>query len=285
MRLGIDRYIDRVRAQPDQRHHGAVGIRRSEIADGSAEVDPLAEILGIFRALGGKRGAHALEHLRPALGGVRAQNGCVEGHARPHVDGGELFQQRRVGLGGRVRLHQRVSRVEELRRRHGEHLVHGNKVVFLGICARRRGIVTARQIRRERKEPHLILNGVYVGQILVSGEHDAGNRPHRFGGHIHAGHVLGQLARPARERDGICARLIQHGGGVRPCVQKLHVAETIRFRQDVHHGFRADIKPRLRIEGIHIRRDDGAEGGVRQLLGMVDLVDGRAPRHASVRIG
>ena len=50
---------------------------------------------------------------------------------RAHVDGGEFLQQFLIRIGGRVDLHQSVSRIEKLCWRHGKHLVHGNKVIFL----------------------------------------------------------------------------------------------------------------------------------------------------------
>ena len=174
--------------------------------------------------------------------------------------------------------------VEKLLRRHGEYLLHRDEIVLRRIAPFRRSGQPG-GVGREGHQLHPALKRRHVRQVVRPGEHDAGDGPDRPGGNVDAPDALGQRALPARVGDGVGPGCFQHGGGVRPCVQKLHVAETIRFRQDVHHGFRADIKPRLRIEGIHIRRDDGAEGGVRQLLGMVDLVDGRAPRHASVRIG
>ena len=252
---------------------------------GLAVIDPLTEFLRILRAVGGKRGAKPLKHLRPALGSSFAQEGGVEGLTRAHVDGGEFLQQFLIRIGGRVGLHQSVSRIEKLCWRHGKHFVHGNKVIFLCVCPSRCGIGSTLRISRKRKQLHLLLNGIDIGQILVPGQHRAGDRPHRCGGHVHARHTVGQLALPSGKRDGISARLVQHGGGVRPRIQKLHIAEAIRFRQDVDHRLCADVKPCLRIDGIDVRRHDGAERGVRQLLCMVELIDGRTASHGSVRIG
>ena len=283
--LGIDRYVHGVGAKPHQRYHRAVGILRAEVADGLAVIDPLTEFLRILRAVGGKRGAKPLKHLLPVFRRVRAQNGSVKGHARAHVDGGELFKRFHIGLRRRIGLHQRVRRIEKLRRRHGKHLVYGNKVVFLFISSLGRGILAALHISRKRQELHLLLNGIDIGQILVPGQHRAGDRPHRCGGHVHARHTVGQLALPVGKCDGISARLVQHGGGVRPRIQKLHIAEAIRFRQNVDHRLCADVKPCLRIDGIDVRRHDGAERGVRQLFCMVELIDGRTASHGPVRIG
>ena len=283
--LGIDCHVHGVGAKPHQRYHRAVGILRAEVADGLAVIDPLAEFLRILRAVGGKRGAKPLKHLRPALGSSFAQEGGVEGLARAHVDGGELLQQFLIRIGGRVDLHQSVRRIEKLCWRHGKHLVHGNKVIFLFISSLRCGILASLYISRKRQELHLLLNGTDIGQILVPGQHRAGDRPHRCGGHVHARHTVGQLALPAGKCDGISARFVQHGGSVRPCIQQLYVAEAIRFRQNEDHRLFTDVKPRLRVDGIDVRRHNGAERGVRQLLCMVELIDGRTASHGSVRIG
>ena len=283
--LGIDRHVHGVGAKPHQRYHRAVGILRAEVADGLAVIDPLTEFLRILRAVGGKRGAKPLKHLRPALGSSFAQEGGVKGLARAHIDGGELLQQLLIRIGGRVDLHQSVRRIEKLCWRHGKHLAHGNKVIFLFISSLWCGILASLYISRKRQELHLLLNGTDIGQILVPGQHRAGDRPHRCGGHVHARHTVGQLALPAGKRDGISTRLVQHGGGVRPRIQKLHIAEAICLRQNVDHRLFPDVKPRLRIDGIDVRRHNGAERGVRQLLCMVELIDGRTASHGSVRIG
>ena len=79
--------------------------------------------------------------------------------------------------------------------RHGKHLVHGNKVIFLFISSLRCGILASLYISRKRQELHLLLNGIDIGQILVPGQHRAGDRPHRCGGHVHARHTDGPWAR------------------------------------------------------------------------------------------
>ena len=85
--------------------------------------------------------------------------------------------------------------------------------------------------------------------------------------------------------DGVGPGRFQHGGGVRPCVQHLHVKEAVGLRHDVNLRLGADVQPCLRVDGVHIGADDGAAGSVQQLPGVDELVDGGAVGGGGLRVG
>ena len=144
------------------------------------------------------------------------------------------------------------------------------RVVFSG-----RGSPTVHLVCRQRHQLHPILNGPDVGQIFLPGEHDAGNGPDHIGRHIDPLHPFRQFALPVRAGDRVKARCFQHCNGICPRIQHLYIEKSVRLRYTVKHRFCADIEKCLRIDGIHIRRDDCARCGVCQLFRMDELVDRR----------
>ena len=239
----------------------------------------------VVDTLSGKGGPQRLKHLHPALGGILPQNGCIKRQSRPHADGGDLFQQWRIIRGGLVFLHQCIDCVEKFHRGHGKYLVDGDKLIFRGIGSLGSGVGAALDIGGQGKQLHLLLNGIHVGQILCSGKHRPDNGPNRGGGHIHPGNTLGQRPLPIRRGNGINARLVKHGGGIGPGIQQLHIAEPVRLRMDIDHRLRPQIHPGLGVNGVHIGGDHRAEGGIRQLFHMVELIDRCPPGQTSVGVG
>ena len=151
--------------------------------------------------------------------------------------------------------------------------MHRHEVVFRRITALRRHR-QPRRIGRQRHQLHLILNCPDIGQILLPGEHDAGDGPDHSGRHIDPLHPFRQLALPVCTSDGIKPRCFQHGGGVGPCIQHLYVKKAVSLRHTIDHRFCADIQKRLRVDSIHIRCYHYTGRGIRQLFRMDELVDG-----------
>ena len=174
-----------------------------------------------------------------------AQERGIECHTCAYVDGRKFFQQFLISICRRIALHQSVCRIKKFCRRHGKRLVYRNKVIFLCIRSPRRSICLLLTISRERKKLHLFLNGINIGEILFAGQHNTGDQPHRCGRHIHARHPVRQFTFPIGTCNRVCTRLVQHGSGVRPGIQNLQIAKTIRFRQNVNHGLSANVEPCL----------------------------------------
>ena len=147
------------------------------------------------------------------------------------------------------------------------------------------GRVAARFISRQWQQRHPVLNGIDIGQVFLPGKHDAGDAPNRVGGGFHPPHPFRQGALPAGADDGIGSRLLQDRDGIGPAVQHLHIEKAVGLRHHVEHRFRADIQPRLCIDGIHIRAHDRAAGRIHQAADMDELIDGGPPFRGRFGVG
>ena len=271
----VDGDVGGVGTEAHQGHHRPEVVCGAEIADGVAVIRPLTHLPGIAHGLRPQTALQLEQHPLPAQPAERAEGGGVEPFARADGEGCEAAEEGRVCLGGRIRLHEPVCRIEKLLRAHGQHLLHRDKIVLRGIASFRQSIQPG-GVGRQRHQPHPALDGGDIREVVLPGKHDARDGPDRPGGDVDALDALGQRALPAGISDGVSACLFQHSGGVRPCVQHLNIEKAVNFRHNINLRLGADVQPCLRVDGVHIRRDDGAGGSICQLPGMDELVDGGA---------
>ena len=269
----VDGNIGGVGTQTPQRHHGTVGICCAKVADGVAEIGPLTHLARIALRFAQQLFLQLEQHQLPAQPAEQTQRLVIELLTGADMQCCKLPEYRRICRSGRVGFHQLVSGIKEFLCVHSKNVLYRHKVIGRVVAACGGGPST-RLIGGKRHQLHLILNSPDVGQFLLSGKHDAGNGPDHRGRHINALHPFRQFALPVCTGNGIKPRRFQHSGGVCPRIQHLYIKKAVGLRHAVDHWFCADIQKRLRIDGIHIRRNHHTGRCICQLFRMDELVDG-----------